>query len=48
MLLQYLLRELQVAIQSVRLGREGDKFCLPLGLLPPDMIVDAGSVRVLV
>ena len=48
MLLQYLLRELQVAIQSVHLGREGDKSRLRLGQLPLDMIVDAGSVRLLV
>ena len=48
LLLSYLLSELQVALQSGHLGREGDKYRLPLGRQPPDMVVGSGSVSILV
>ena len=46
--LSYLLSKIQVSLQNGHLGRKGNKLCLPLGQRPPDVVVDVGSVRVLV
>ena len=48
LLLIYILSKLQVALQSGHLVREGGKFRLPIGRQPPDVVVDVGSVRVII
>ena len=48
MILVYLLSELQVDLQSGHLSLQGDKLCLPIEKRPPYVVVNAGSVCVLV